>query len=136
MEVKRKMNHGGKERKRYGEEIVKVEDENEQNVRVCTPREKSSGREIEREERMEIAENECETDRRLCAETADGLGSSRARQRNTAFVLPAVCLPAFFVCLHVCLPFCLPVGLFGKAHQYAPVPLMSFHLFSPPLSIT
>lgn len=69
-----------------------------------------------------IAENECETDRRLCAEAADGLGSSRARRRNTAFVLPAVCLPVFFVCLHVCLPFCLsaclpacrPVGLFGK----------------------
>lgn len=35
-------------------------------------------------------ENECETDRRLCAEAADGPMSSGARRRNTAFVLPDV----------------------------------------------
>lgn len=54
-------------------------------------------------EGSEITENECETDRRLCAEAADGLGSSRARRRNTAFVLPN----AGLFCLTVSLPCCL-----------------------------
>ncbi len=99
-------------------------------------------------ERSVIAENECETDRRLCAEAADGLGSSRARRRNTAFVLPAVCLPAcvfLSVCVSAYLSVCLSVGLFGKcfeAHQYAFVrlhPNLVLYLlivssFSPPFS--
>lgn len=95
--------------------MVQFEDENEKKCNVYVPGEISMVREREEEmERSEIAENECETDRRLCAEAADGLGSSRARRRNTAFVLPAVCLPAFFfffVCLHVSLPFLLSVCL-------------------------
>jgi len=81
-------------------------------VCVYTKGEEIGEREREgRMERSEIAENECETDRRLCAEAADGLGSSRARRRNTAFVLPAVCLPPCF-CLSAYLSVCLPVGLF------------------------
>lgn len=99
--------------------MVQVEDENEQKCNMCvyTRGEEIGGREQEeRMERSEIPENECGTDRRLCAEAADGLGSSLVRQRNTAFVLPAVCLPSFFlsVCRSAHLSVCLPVGLFGN----------------------
>lgn len=119
--------------------MVQFEDENEKKCNVYVPGEISMVREREEEmERSEIAENECETDRRLCAEAADGLGSSRARRRNTAFVLPAVCLPAFFFFLSVCmspyLSYCLSACWFAwkcfNTHQYAPALLMSFSLFS------
>lgn len=84
----------------------------------------------------EIAENECETDRRLCAEAADGLGSSRARRRNTAFVLPAVCLPACIFCLSARLSASRFVWKCFKAHKYAPVLISSSFSFSNLPSLT
>lgn len=51
----------------------------------------------------------------VCAEAADGAGSSGARRRNAAFVLAAVSPPRVaVVCLRVCLPLCPSVCPFWK----------------------
>lgn len=89
------------------------------------------GKKREREARMErgeIAENECETDRRLCTEAADGLGSSRARRRNAAFVLPAVCL-SVSVFSSVCMSAELSVSLLVNILKLVETRLLSERLF-------
>lgn len=75
------------------------------------------------------AENECETDRRLCAEAADGPVSSGARRENTAFVLPDVCF-FFYVC--VCLNvFYLSATCLLKHCSDANTFFSTPHVFSP-----
>lgn len=110
MEVEGQINQGGLVGEMKVGGMVQVKDENEQNVMCVYAEGATFG---EREGRMEgsvIAENECETDRRIVRRSSRWTWEQQSEAEEHSLCSPG-CLSAcvFVVCLPVCPPFRWPV---------------------------